>query len=404
MTNFDHYPEFNFNIHQKSTKSLARLGTYKTPHGAFETPAFIFCGTKANVKATLPRDLVEHKTQIILSNTYHLMIQPGADTVEKMGGLHKFMGWNGPTFTDSGGYQVFSMGHGSVSSEIKGNRQQKGQQSLLKITEEGALFRSYLDGKKILLTPEKSIEIQKKLGADLIVAFDECTAYRDDKEYTKMSMHRTHRWAKRSWQAFLRHYTGKQALYGVIQGGVFPELRKESTDFIKSQPFFAHAVGGCLGAQKSQMYDVVSWVMEDLKAESKPVHLLGIGDVRDIWFGVSQGIDTFDCVSPTRIARHGNVYKFLYNSQNEYSTYEKINLRNSRFREVSDPIDPHCHCYTCKNFSSAYLHHLIYSGEILGAQLLTLHNIYFMNELMRFIRQSIQDQTFETKMHQWLKP
>ena len=238
---------FSFTYATPDPASKARIGYLQTPHGVLETPAFIFCATKATVKS-LPMDLVKKAgTQIILSNTYHLMIQPGAETVRALGGLHKMMAWDGPMFTDSGGFQIFSLGHGSVANEIKGKRMEKRQRSMLKITEEGALFKSYLDGSMHLLTPERSIAIQHALGADLIVCFDECTPFHVEKQYTAASMERSHRWEYRSLQAFKALETDQQALYGIVQGGVYPDLRQESADFVNNHDFFAHAIGGSWG-------------------------------------------------------------------------------------------------------------------------------------------------------------
>ena len=267
------YPNFKFTVTHSSASSKARCGILSTPHGDVATPNFIFCATKAAIKGATPAQMKQENSQIILSNTYHLMIQPGSEIVKSLGGLHKMMGWDGPIFTDSGGYQIFSLGHGSVSSEIKGKRYGTRPQTLVKISEEGAKFRSYLDGSHQMLSPEKSIQIQRDLGADLIVVLDECTPFNVDKSYTKKSMHMSHRWAVRSLQEFERKNDHSQALYGIVQGGVYSDLRKEGADFINSQPFFAHAVGGSLGASKEQMHEIVGTTMNILSAD-RPVHLL----------------------------------------------------------------------------------------------------------------------------------
>jgi queuine tRNA-ribosyltransferase len=266
---------FSF-VYESKGPGRARLGTLTTPHGVVKTPAFIFCGTKAAVKGITPKQLRDAGTQFILSNTYHLMLQPGADAVAYHGGLQRFTGWRGPMLTDSGGFQIFSLGHGSVANEIKGKRQSKQQKSLMKITEEGATFKSYIDGKRWHLTPEESITIQHKLGADFIVVLDECTPFNVDKSYTEKSMHMSHRWSVRSLNKFNDlNVKGKQRLYGIIQGGIFQDLRIESTDFVNSQPFFGHAIGGSLGASQSQMYDIVNFTSERLNP-SRPIHLLGL--------------------------------------------------------------------------------------------------------------------------------
>lgn len=396
--------QFNFEVTKQSSSSKARLGRLRTPHGVVETPAFIFCATKAAIKGATPEDMKREKTQIILSNTYHLMLQPGAELVAKMGGLHKFMGWNGPMLTDSGGFQIFSLGHGSVAEEVKGRRQSSRPKSLLSITEEGATFKSYLDGRTHVLTPEKSIQIQQNLGADLIVVLDECTPFHVDKAYTEKSMHMSHRWAERSLKEFQKGATGIQSLYGITQGGVYPDLRKISADFVNSLPFFGHAIGGSLGASKSQMAEVVEMAIEPLDP-SRPIHLLGIGGIRDIIYGVRQGIDTFDCVHPTRLARHGGalVPPAVWNALGENPTgREHMNLRNSRFREDQSPIDESCACHTCQTLSRGYLHHLLKAGELLALKATTTHNVHFMNRLLSSIREAIAADSLEEEEKKWI--
>lgn len=303
------YPNFSFQLGTVSSSSKARTGLVTTPHGTIETPNFCFCATKAAMKTVTPEQLRQEGSQFILSNTYHLMLTPGSEIVERMGGLQKFTAWRGPMLTDSGGYQIFSMGFGSVSSEIKGKRDTEKMgwnQTLLAIDEQGATFRSYVDGTIHHLTPERSMDIQRQLGADLIVVLDECTPFNVDKKYTEDSMHRSHRWALRSLKAFASTHTGTQALYGIIQGGVYRDLRDESAAFINKHAFFGTAIGGSLGASKADMHDIVAYTRSKVR-DDRPVHLLGIGGVRDIFHGVRQGIDTFDCVHPTRLGRHGGV-------------------------------------------------------------------------------------------------
>jgi queuine tRNA-ribosyltransferase len=395
---------FDFKITYQSPTSKARLGKLTTPHGMVETPAFIFCATKAAIKGATPQDMHRENTQIILSNTYHLMLQPGPELVEKMGGLHSFMGWNGPMLTDSGGFQIFSLGHGSVAEEVKGRRQSKRPKSLLNINEEGATFKSYLDGKQHTLTPERSIQVQRALGADLIVVLDECTPFHVDKSYTEQSMHLSHRWAERSLKEFQKGPDGVQALYGITQGGVYPDLRRQSADFVNSLPFFGHAVGGSLGADKTQMAEVVEMAMEPLDP-ARPVHLLGVGGVSDIFAGVRQGIDTFDCVHPTRLARHGGalVSAHLWKSMGEDPRgREHMNLRNARFRDDSAPIDETCGCQTCQTFSRSYLHHLLKAGELVVIHALTIHNVHFMNRLLKSIREAIASGQLEKAEEYWI--
>ena len=395
--------KFSWKIDKQLKKNLARTGTISTPHGTIKTPAFIFCATKGALKSFSTSDAKKNNTQIILSNTYHLMLQPGGEIIAKHGGLHKFIGWNGPMLTDSGGFQIFSLGHGSVADEIKGRKSNfKKNKTLIKINEEGAIFKSYIDGYNLLLSPEKSIQIQRDLGADLIVVFDECTPFNVDKNYTSDSMLRSHRWAERSINYFNSNLkydskagsSGSQEIYGIIQGGIYKDLREESIYFNQQKiDTFGIAIGGSLGSNKNEMQEVVSFTASRLE-NSKPVHLLGIGEPVDIWEFVAQGIDTFDCVSPTRLARHGSA--LVKGKRN------KINLKNKKFKENFYPIDISCNCYTCKNFTLSYLHHLFVSDEILALQLVTNHNIYFMNELMETIRYSINNNIFEEVKKEWL--
>ena len=393
---------FSWLITKKSGRTKARTGIISTPHGDINTPAFIFCATKAALKSFTTIDAKKNNTQIILSNTYHLMLQPGSDLIARHGGLHKFIGWNGPMLTDSGGFQIFSLGNGSVSDEIKGRKtNSKIRKTLININEEGAIFKSYIDGSNLLLSPERSIQIQRDLGADLIVVFDECTPFNVDRDYTYNSMLRSHRWAKRSIYAFnskLKYNSkegssGSQEIYGIIQGGVYKDMREESIDFNENEiNTFGIAIGGSLGSNKKEMEEIVNFTASKLK-DTRPVHLLGIGDPIDIWNFVEQGIDTFDCVSPTRLARHGTALV--------KGIKGKINLKNAKYRETMSPIEKDCSCYTCKNFTLSYLYHLFSSHELLALQLLTYHNIFFMNNLMKIIRISIRENNFENKKKEW---
>ena len=336
----------------------------------------------------------EAGTDIILSNTYHLMLSPGADLVADMGGLHKFMGWDGPMFTDSGGFQIFSLGYGSVADEIKGRGQRHRTKTILKISEEGAEFRSYLDGAKHFLSPEASVQIQRKLGADLIVQLDECTPFHVDKDYTARSMAMSMRWGDRSLAEHARLDDGKQAMYGIVQGGVYEDLRRESSAWTKDRNFFATAIGGSLGSDKAQMYEVVAMCSEHIH-QSRPVHLLGIGSFIDIFVNVRQGIDTFDCVSPTRIARHGWALV-------KGAPKERINLRNAPFMRDQNPIDATCTCFTCQNHSRGYIHHLFRTGELLGMQLVSIHNVATMNRLLRDVRGAICSGTLDYVQKEWV--
>ena len=390
-----------FNWQLKSFSSGARRGIITTPHGNIETPAFIFCGTKGALKSLNVYEAKKSGTQIILSNTYHLMLQPGGSIIANHGGLHKFINWNGPMLTDSGGFQIFSLGHGSVSDEIKRrNIDQIKNKSLLDINENGAIFKSYIDGSKKILTPEKSVYIQRQIGADLILVLDECTPFNVDKKYTSTSMKRSHRWSLRSVNQFYERNeyesgygsAGAQQLYGIVQGGIYKDLRDESIEFNLKNNFFGIAIGGSLGSSKDEMYEIVNYVSLKLK-KNHPIHLLGIGDPEDIWNLVSCGIDTFDCVSPTRLARHG--------AGLTRSKKGKINIKNAIYKEQLEPIDKSCNCLTCNNYSKAYLHHLFKAKELLGFQLLTIHNVFFMNSLMSYIRKAIDDNKFDEAKKNW---
>ena len=392
---------FSWSIKYKSQESNARTGIITTPHGVIKTPAFIFCATKGALKTLNTNQIKENNSQIILSNTYHLMLQPGSKLIARHGGIHSFMNWDGPMLTDSGGFQVFSLGYGSVADEIKGSSKIHRNKSLLSINEEGCMFKSYIDGSLKFLTPEKSIETQRNIGADLILVFDECTPFHVDKTYTASSMKRSHRWAIRSLNHFNSkieynpHFgsAGEQKLYGIIQGGIYEDLREESIYFnLNKIDTFGIAIGGSLGSSKEQMYKVVNFTAPKL-GNKHPIHLLGIGDPRDIWKLVRSGIDTFDCVSPTRLARHGTA---LIKGQKA-----KKNIKNNKYANDLSPIDEQCSCFTCQNYTLSYIHHLFKSSELLGLQLVTIHNIYLMNNLMRVVRDSIENNNLDKAENEW---
>ncbi|NCC22004.1 MAG: tRNA guanosine(34) transglycosylase Tgt [Alphaproteobacteria bacterium] len=390
-----HYPDFSFEVTHRDPASRARTGRLSTPHGAIETPNYIFCGTKATIKGLVPAQVREAGADIILSNTYHLMIQPGAEVIERLGGLHKFTGWDGPMLTDSGGYQIFSMQHGGVADEIKGRRLQSGRDnSLLKITEEGAEFRKYTDGTRFKITPEISIDVQRRIGADLIVAFDELTAYHDSRDYTARSMERTHRWEDRCLAEFERGNDGRQALYGVVQGGVYDDLRRQCTEYTADRPFFGTAVGGCLGGNEEEMRTVVGHCMPYVHAE-RPVHLLGIGRIKDVFEFVRMGIDTFDCVVATRMARHGMALVKGHPG-------ERINLRNACYREDPEPLDERMDLPASRRFSRGYLHHLLKANESVAGSIITQHNIAVMAQLMREIRLALPQGQLDELQARWL--
>ena len=339
----------------------ARLGRLHTPHGVIETPIFMPVGTQATVKAMTPEELKDIGSQIILSNTYHLYMRPGQDLIERAGGLHKFMNWDKPILTDSGGFQVFSLG------------------PLRKIKEEGVEFRSHLDGSKHFLSPEKATEIQNALGSDIIMAFDECAPYPADRQYVKNSLERTTRWLERCKAA--HKYPERQALFGIVQGGMYKDLREQSAREITAIDLPGYAIGGLsVGEPKEMMYEVLDYTVP-LLPEDKPRYLMGVGSPDDLLEGVLRGIDMFDCVLPTRIARNGTAM----------TSQGKVVVRNASYAEDFSSLDPECDCYTCRNYTKAYLRHLIKCNEILGARLLTIHNLHFLLKLMENVREAIRE-------------
>lgn len=392
-----------FKILQKDGK--ARVGRLVTPHGVIETPNFIPVGTQATVKALSPKDLKEIGVQVVLANTYHLMLRPGADVIKKLGGLHKFMGWDGPIMTDSGGFQIFSLGvaleHGV--GKLLHEEEAKIKPRLNKITEEGVEFQSHLDGSKHILTPEKSMQIQINLDSDLLVAFDDLESPKYSYKETLQSLELTERWELRSKEAFNKlNDRGSYCdylLYGVTHGGVFKDLRIRSAKFVDKH-FDGIALGGAHKDRKT-LYQVVEWTVDNI-SDRKPRHLLGIGEIEDLFECVERGIDLFDCVAPTRRARNGSIYvcpKCGGNAKNNFT----LSIGLSKFTSGKAPIDPHCNCYTCQNFSKAYLRHLFMTREILYHNLATDHNVYFINNLVKQIREAIKDNKFKHLMGFWLK-
>lgn len=364
------------------------MGIIKTDHGSIQTPAFVPVGTQAAIKGLTTDQLKDIGFESLLCNTYHLYLRPGDEIVKKMGKLHKFMHWDRPIWTDSGGFQVFSLGaaieHGvsKIANIFPAEGEPEHVQNLKRgnkfttISEDGVEFKSHLDGSKHFLTPEKSIKIQENLGADLIFAFDECTSPLHDYAYTENSMERTHRWAKRC----LKVFKGKgQALFGIVQGGAYKDLRLKSAKVIGKMGFDGFGIGGSLGKSKADMYKVLDWTMP-LLPENKPRHLLGIGSEEDIWEAVKRGVDTFDCVAPTRIARNGAALM---------PGGKRIGIRTGKYIKDKGPIDKNCDCYVCKNYSRAYLNHLFRANEMLGPILLTIHNLTFMERLMKRVRERI---------------
>ena len=392
------YQGFGFEIKARDADSFARCGVYTTPHGCFETPNFIFCATKAAMKNLSPRQMTEAGSDIILANTYHLMLRPGSQLIHKMGGLRKFMSWDGPMMTDSGGFQIFSMKHGGQVNEVNGRQSYKRDKTLLDIDENGASFRSYIDGQIFHLSPESSVRIQSELGADIIMQFDELTASTDDRDYTARSMQRSIRWGDRSLVALRRQDRAgqnlpNQAMYGIIQGGVYPEFRIESIQQTLERPYFGTAFGGCFGETLEQFYELLEATSKHFQS-GRPVHLLGFGGIRNIFRCVRHGVDTFDCVSPTRIARHGWALMKGVKS-------EKINLRNARFAGDPEPLDPDSDLESSQNYSKGYIHHLLRSDELLASQILSQHNVYMMTRLMKEIRQAISTGTLDNLEMEW---
>jgi queuine tRNA-ribosyltransferase len=378
---------FYFEITKKSARSKARRGRLHTPHGVIETPTFVAVGTNASVKALASDDLERAGTQAVLANAYHLLLDKRHEAVEKAGGLHKFMSWQKPIVTDSGGFQVFSLGFakdhdiGRASTLFPGENTQKEFRAReihapqdVRILEDGVVFKTQ-SGERMALTPEKSMDIQERLGADIIFAFDECTSPLSDYEYNKRAMGRTHRWAERSLKAHTRQ---DQALFGIIQGGEWQNLREESVKAICALPFAGFGMGGYFGKTKEKMYKLLNFVTDKLP-EEKPRHHLGIGRPEDIPRLIDAGIDMFDCAAPTREARNGSLYV----------SGGTISINNGEFREDFRAIEEGCGCATCSQFSRAYLHHLFRAKELLYYRLASIHNLYFVNNLVREIRESI---------------
>ncbi len=383
-----------FTIEKKDSTTRARAGVIETLHGNIQTPAYITVGTKATVKGVSPKELEELGAQVVLANTYHLYLQPGDEIIRDAGGLHAFSGWNGPMMTDSGGFQVFSLGVAfgkginkileahHPSNFLPVRSMDEDQQKYATVGEDGVTFKSIIDGSIHYFTAERSIEIQHNLGADIIFSFDECTAPNDTYEYQSQSVDRTHRWAKRSLDYHLSKENSKrQALFGIIQGGRYEDLRKKSAEFHSVLPFDGFGIGGSF--TKDDLKTAVHFVT-DILPEDKPRHLLGIGEPRDIFLGVEEGCDTFDCVAATRIARNGSVY----------TKDGVLNLMNSSFKTDYITIESDCLCYTCKNFTKSYLAHLFRAKEMLGCTLASIHNLYFIHKLVSDMRQAILNDTF----------
>ncbi len=357
---------FSFTL--SKTDGRARLGYLETPHGRVSTPAFMPVATQATVKTLTPEEVAESGAEMILSNAYHLYLRPGVEAVQRFGGLHRFMGWKGPILTDSGGFQVFSMG------------------SLRRVDEHGIRFRSHIDGSEHEFTPELAIRNQEGIGADIIMCLDQCIAFGESKVAVHRAMLRTHRWAEICYRTHANSDSAEeQALFGIVQGGVFPDLRQESAEAISAIPFPGYAIGGlAVGESKEQQYQVTEQVA-DLLPMDKPRYLMGVGSPEDLVESVARGVDMFDCVLPTRVARNGALF----------TGTGRVNISNRRFADLDQPLDPECDCYCCLNYSVAYLWHLFKAKEILGLRLASVHNLRFIQRLMSGMREAIREDRFD---------
>jgi len=377
----------SFSIRTRDPGSRARTGTLRLAHGDVRTPAFVPLATKAVVKTLEVSEVGELGYDMVLSNTFHLFLAPGGELIERLGGVHRFMRWDKPVITDSGGFQVFSMGHGTVADEIKGRATQTHRPdragAILRIDEEGVRFRSYVDGGVRFMGPETSMGVQAQLGSDIALVFDECLPFHVTRDYTARSTERTHRWLDRCISWHERNGPASQGVYGIVQGGVEEDLRRWSAQEVASRGTFGLAIGGTLGKDKAQMHEVVGWTTEELP-EQRPRHLLGIGDVDDLLRGVELGIDTFDCAMPTRIGRHGMAV--VPDPERRW----RVDLAKGRFRDSDEPLCDGCPCGACAaGYSRAYLHYLFRLREMTGARIVTQHNLAYLQLLMAALRDAI---------------
>jgi queuine tRNA-ribosyltransferase len=380
-------------IAARDPRSLARAGVLHTAHGDVRTPAFVPLATKATVKGLLAEEVAQLGYEMVLGNTFHLLLRPGEELIERLGGLHRFMDWERPIITDSGGFQVFSMGHGTVADEIKarpsrGARDTTAERSgsILEISEAGVRFRSYVDGRERFLSPEGSMAVQAALGSDIALVFDECTPFHVDRAYTERSTERTHRWLERCLRWHAEHGPAGQLVYGIVQGGVYEDLRRASARVIAASGCSGIAIGGSLGSEKEQMYEVVRFAAQELggEYETLPRHLLGIGEIDDLIAGVELGMDTFDCAMPTRLGRHGTALV------PDPDARWRLDLSKGRWRESPEPLLEGCPCPACtRGLSRAYLSYLVRAGELTGMRLLTLHNLAFIAGVMADLRGAI---------------
>jgi queuine tRNA-ribosyltransferase len=374
----------------RDSATRARAGVLETAHGEIATPAFVPLATRGSIRTLTAPEVAGLGYELVLGNTFHLFLAPGGELIESLGGLHRFMGWERAIVTDSGGFQVFSMGHGTVADEIKGRRGIAGEGAILAIEEEGVRFRSYIDGSERFLAPETSMAVQAQLHSDIVLAFDECTPFNVPREYTQRSTERTHRWLERCMRWRAEHPGPRSLFYGIVQGGVYEDLRIASTQATCASGCDGIAIGGSLGQEKAQMHEVVDWSTRELErlAPERPRHLLGIGDIDDLIRGVELGIDSFDCAMPTRLARHGTA--LVPDPDSRW----RLALDRPASRSDERPLIEGCPCPACAGgLSRAYLHHLVRSGEQTSGHLLTLHNLTFVAALMTRLRAAIVDGT-----------
>jgi queuine tRNA-ribosyltransferase len=379
----------SFEIRARDSGSRARAGTLRLAHGDVATPAFVPLATRGSVKTLEPRDVEALGYEMVLGNTFHLFLSPGPELIDELGGLNRFMRWPRPIITDSGGFQIFSMGHGGVADEIKGRRGTNGSSgSILAIEEQGVRFRSYIDGAERFLGPEESMAMQAAIGSDIALVLDECTPFHSGYDYTARSTERTHRWLHRCLEWHERHGSAAQAVYSIVQGGTYHDLRLQSTEAVAAAPTYGVAIGGSLGQDKAQMYEVVDWTTAELErlVPQRPRHLLGIVEIDDLIAGVRSGIDTFDCAMPTRLGRHG--VALVPDPGGRW----RLDLQKRRWRAADEPIVDGCGCPTCSGgFTRAYLHYLLRAGELTGLRLVTLHNLSFVASVMADLRAGIED-------------
>lgn len=386
--------KFQFRIINQDKKSKARVGEITTTHGKIKTPAFVPVGSLASIKSLTPKEIKDCRIDIFFVNTYHMLFHPGVDLVKQLGGLHLFMNWPFPLMTDSGGFQAYSLGdHGA--------RNQQNIQPLVKITDKGIHFRSIWDGKSLFLGPNESISAQVNLDSDIMMAFDECTFYPIKKDYARKAMERTHHWAVNCLERVQKEGKNRsQAIYGIIQGSIFKDLRQESAKFINSLPFEGFAIGSVANSRepRKKVFAVLDWTMPIIIPSSKPIHFLGIGEIEDIFLSIGKGIDSLDCVTPTRMGRMGWIFDKKAGLKNKF----RFDITKVKFALDKNPPEKNCACFTCKNFSRAYLHHLFRCRELLAYRLATIHNLFFFGLLMEKIRIAIAENTFARLRMEWL--